>query len=85
MHFNAAAALTQEQHTDYFLGTIVEGPRDWVVRPVFEIFYERDFGLFRTRSALSERFGRSRTISRSTSPCAVHASMITRPAKSVPA
>jgi hypothetical protein len=51
-HLNAQIALTREQHTDYFLDTIIEGPHDWVVRPVSEIFYERDVGLFRTRSAL---------------------------------
>jgi hypothetical protein len=51
-HINAQIALTREQHADYFLDTIIEGPRDWVVRPVAEIFYERDVGLFRTRSAL---------------------------------
>ena len=52
VHFNASAALTREQHADYFFDTIIEGPRDWVVRPATEIFYERDVGLFRTRSAL---------------------------------
>jgi hypothetical protein len=51
-HVNAQIALTREQHADYFLDTIIEGPRDWVVRPVAEIFYERDVGLSRTRSAL---------------------------------
>jgi hypothetical protein len=51
-HVNAQIALTREQHADYFLDTIIEGPRDWVVRPVAEIFYERDVGLLRTRSAL---------------------------------
>jgi hypothetical protein len=51
-HFNAQIALTREQHADYFLDTILEGPHDWVVRPVFEIFYERDISQFRTRSAL---------------------------------
>jgi hypothetical protein len=51
-HFNAQIALTREQHADYFLDIIIEGPHDWVVRPVSEIFYERDVGLFRTRSAL---------------------------------
>src|SRR5437764_11325627 len=50
-HCNAQIALTHEQHADYFLD-IIEGPHDWVVRPVSEIFYERDVGLFRTRSAL---------------------------------
>ena len=52
VHFNAAAALTREQHADYFLDAIIEGPRNWVVRPVSEVFYERNVGLFRTRSAL---------------------------------
>jgi hypothetical protein len=52
VHLNAQIELTREQHTDYFLDTIIEGPHDWVVRPVSEIFYERDVGLFRTRSAL---------------------------------
>ena len=52
VHFNASAALTREQHADYFFDTIIQGPRDWVVRPATEIFYERDVGLFRTRSAL---------------------------------
>jgi len=52
VHLNAQIALTREQHADYFLDAIIEGPYDWVVRPVSEIFYERDVGLFRTRSVL---------------------------------
>ncbi len=52
VHLNAQIELTREQHADYFLDTIIEGPHDWVVRPVSEIFYERDISLFRTRSAL---------------------------------
>ena len=52
VHLNAQIELTREQHADYFFDTIIEGPHDWVVRPVSEIFYERDVGLFRTRSAL---------------------------------
>jgi hypothetical protein len=52
VHFNGAAALTREQHADYFIGIIVEGPHDWPVRPVAEIFYDSDIGQFRTRSAL---------------------------------
>jgi hypothetical protein len=51
-HLNAQIAATREQHADYFLDTILEGPHDWVVRPVAEIFYERDIDLFRTTSAL---------------------------------
>lgn len=52
LHFNAAASLTREQRADVFLGIIAEGPRDWPVRPVAEIPYEREFGDLRTRSAL---------------------------------
>jgi hypothetical protein len=43
IHFNAGAQLTREQHGDVFVGTIVEGPFDWKVRPVAEIRYEREF------------------------------------------
>jgi hypothetical protein len=52
VHLNAQIELTRERHADYFLDTIIEGPYDWVVRPVSEFFYERDIGLLRTRSAL---------------------------------
>jgi hypothetical protein len=33
-------------------GTIIEGPYDWPVRPVAEIFYESDVSAFRTGSSL---------------------------------
>src|SRR5215468_12145298 len=46
IHLNAQIALTREQHADYFLDTIIEGPHDWAVRPVAEFFYERDIALF---------------------------------------
>jgi opacity protein-like surface antigen len=52
VHLNTQIELTREQHADYFLDAIIEGPHDWVVRPVSELFYERDVGLFRTRSAM---------------------------------
>lgn len=52
VHVNAAIALTREQHADYFIGAIAEGPRDWAVRAVGEIFYEREVGQLQTRSAL---------------------------------
>jgi hypothetical protein len=52
VHLNAQIELTRQQHADYFLDTIVEGPHDWPVRPVAEFFYERDVSLFRTGSAL---------------------------------
>jgi hypothetical protein len=53
VHLNAQIELTREQHApDYFLDSIIEGPHDWPVRPVAEIFYESDVSLFRTGSAL---------------------------------
>jgi hypothetical protein len=52
VHFNAAAALTREQHADYFLDTIIEGPHDWAVRPVCEFSYKLDVGQFETSAGL---------------------------------
>lgn len=52
LHLNASAAVTREQHGDFFVSAIVEGPRDWPVRPVAEVFHERDFGAFKTTSGL---------------------------------
>jgi hypothetical protein len=51
-HLNAVAAVTRQQHGDLFLSAIVEGPRDWAVRPVAEVLYERDLGRLRTTSGL---------------------------------
>jgi hypothetical protein len=44
IHFTAAAALTRDQHGEIFLGSIIEGPSDWTIRPVAELVYEREFG-----------------------------------------
>jgi hypothetical protein len=52
VHLNVQVELTRQQHADYFLDSIIEGPHDWPVRPVAEIFYESDVSLFRTGSAL---------------------------------
>ena len=52
-HFNAAVAVTRNHHADAFLGTIVEGPWDWLVRPVAEVFYEREWGVAETVSVLA--------------------------------
>jgi hypothetical protein len=43
MHVNVGAALTREGHADLSVGTIIEGPYDWTVRPVAEVRYEREF------------------------------------------
>jgi hypothetical protein len=52
VHFNGVLSLTRDQHADAFAGVILEGPHDWAVRPVAEIFYEEEFGQARTLSGL---------------------------------
>ncbi len=52
VHFNLMGSVTRQQHGDLFISTIVEGPHEWTVRPVSEIFYEQDFGAARTISGL---------------------------------
>lgn len=52
MHLNAAAALTHEHRADLFVGAIFEGPSEWRVRPVGELFVEREFGTATTVSGL---------------------------------
>jgi hypothetical protein len=53
IHFNIGAALTREHRRDLFVGTIFEGPYDWKVRPVAEVFYEREFNTTETFSVLA--------------------------------
>jgi len=52
-HVNAAVSVTRSHHADAFFGTIVEGPWDWPVRPVAEVFYEREWGVAETVSGLA--------------------------------
>jgi hypothetical protein len=52
MHFNVGVELTRDQHGDVFVGTIIEGPHDWTVRPVAEVRYEREFDVRETFSGL---------------------------------
>jgi hypothetical protein len=52
VHLNVAGALTRQHHGDLFVGAIVEGSFDWPVRPVAEVFRERDFGGLTTTSGL---------------------------------
>jgi len=52
VHVNAAASVTRQGHGDLFLGTIFEGPYVWPVRPVAEVFHEREFGGVTTTSGL---------------------------------
>ena len=37
---------------DVFVGSIIEGPSRWKVRPVAEVFYEKEFGQEETVSGL---------------------------------
>ena len=52
IHLNGVATLTREHHADLFVGAIVEGPSKWTVRPVAELFYEKEFGKSETVSGL---------------------------------
>jgi hypothetical protein len=52
VHLNVEGTVTRDQHGDLFLDAILEGPHDWTVRSVAEIFHEREFGSFRETSGL---------------------------------
>lgn len=52
IHFNSQAELTRAQNLDLLGGAIIEGPYDWIVRPVVEIFYEKHFSVGSTFSGL---------------------------------
>ena len=52
VHLNAVLSRTREHEPDLFLGTILEGPFSWAVRPVAEVFTERPRDGPRTDSLL---------------------------------
>jgi hypothetical protein len=52
IHLNGVAELTREHRADLFAGMIIEGPSKWTVRPVAEVFYEKEFGKAETLSSL---------------------------------
>lgn len=52
VHFNVAAELTRDQRLGMFLGTTIEGPEDWPVRPVAEVNYQRTFSTDEETSVL---------------------------------
>jgi hypothetical protein len=52
IHLNGVAELTREHRADLFAGVIIEGPSKWTVRPVAEVFYEKEFGKSDTVSGL---------------------------------
>ena len=60
IHLNGAVALTRDHHADAFLGLIAEGPYEWPVRPVAELFAEQASGSPRTVSRLIGAIWRSK-------------------------
>lgn len=60
VHLNGAVARTREHTWNRFLGGIIEGPYEWRIRPVLEIFTERDNGGSRMNSVLLGLIWRSR-------------------------
>ncbi|MFL4998987.1 MAG: hypothetical protein ACJ8DY_01210 [Xanthobacteraceae bacterium] len=60
IHLDAGAALTREHHPELFLGTIIEGPFDWKIRPVAEVVYEREFNTKETFAVLGGAIWRVR-------------------------
>jgi hypothetical protein len=52
VHFNSQTTLTRDHHADQFVSAILEGPSQWKIRPVAEIFYEEEFGQSHTISGL---------------------------------
>jgi hypothetical protein len=52
VHFNGLVGRTRDHEWNRFVGVITEGPFRWAVRPVMEIYNERDSGGAWTNSAL---------------------------------
>src|ERR1051326_7256334 len=52
VHLNTQILKTREHESELFLGTILEGPYTWRVRPVSEVFTDRTSGSSRVNSAL---------------------------------
>jgi len=60
VHLNTALELNRDHRPDAFVGAIVEGPYDWPVRPVMELFTEQASGGPRVVSRLAGMIWRSR-------------------------
>ncbi len=52
VHFNELGAYSRRGNLDLFSSVILEGPIDWAVRPVSEVFFEHEFGEGSTYSVL---------------------------------
>jgi len=60
VHLNGSVAYTREHRPEAFLGAILEGPHEWQVRPVMELFAEQASGSPRVTSGLIGAIWRSR-------------------------
>lgn len=52
IHLNGALAFNRAHRWNRFLGAIIEGPNEWTVRPVTELFTEQEVGGAQTHSGL---------------------------------
>lgn len=52
VHLNVEAALTPDQHGEAFFDVIIEGPSQWTVRPVLELYSDTVFNQSQTISGL---------------------------------
>jgi hypothetical protein len=52
VHINEQVQYSRAQNLDLFSSVIVEGPHEWTVRPVTELFVEREFNVIQSESAL---------------------------------
>jgi hypothetical protein len=52
IHLNLQGSWTSDQRADLFLDLILEGPSDWTVRPVAEVFSDTQFPGVQTYSGL---------------------------------
>ena len=52
LHYNAQVELTPDHNLNVFASVIGEGPRAWLVRPVAEVYVEREFHVYLAYSAL---------------------------------
>lgn len=60
VHLNAALSFNRQHNWTRFLGGIIEGPSAWTVRPVAEVFTEREIRGSRTNSVLIGLIWRAR-------------------------
>jgi hypothetical protein len=52
LHFNEWPEYLRDHNLDVLSGVIIEGPHEWLVRPVSEFFYEKEFHEQQTLSGL---------------------------------